>query len=70
MIPLDEIIRLSTIHEAYLAELRDVIEFYALEMATLRRIKETSPDEEIRDEITGIIMDELTIIGQYRRELL
>jgi hypothetical protein len=62
--------RLSTIREALNAELVDTIAFYVSEMATLRRIKETTTDPEIEDEITGIIMDELTIIDHYRRELL
>lgn len=65
-----EIPRLETIWDAYLAELRDTIEFYASEMATLRRIKEITQDQDVNDAITGIIQTELTIINYYRRELL
>lgn len=67
--PSVEIQRLETIKDAYHAELRDTIEFYVSEMATLRRIKESTAAEEVKDEITGIIQDELTIIESYRREL-
>jgi len=67
--PLAEIPRLETIRAAYLGELRDAIEFYVSEMATLRRIKEITMDQEIRDQITGIIQMELTIIDAYRREM-
>jgi hypothetical protein len=67
--PSVEMQRLETIHQAYLSELQDTIEFYVSEMATLRRIKETSTDQDVRDEITGIIQDELTTISHYRREL-
>jgi len=65
-----EIPRLETIREAYKAEMLDSIKFYINEMATLRRIKEHSRDQDIKDEITGIIMDEITIINHYREELL
>lgn len=61
---------LLPIREVYLDELRQAIELYAEEMAVLRRIKETSKDQEIKDEITGIIQDEITLITHYRRELL
>ena len=64
-----EITRLDTIRVAYLLELQDTINFYVAEMATLRRIKETTLDENVKDVITGIIQDELTIIEGYRREL-
>ena len=62
--------KLETIREAYHAELRDTIEMYVSEMDTLRRIKETIQDQEIKDAITGIIMDEITLINRYRGELL
>ena len=68
--PLAEIPRLETIKTAYLAELQDTINFYVAEMSTFRRIKEMTHDEDVKDEITGIIQEELTIIEHYRRELL
>ena len=70
MTPSVEIQRLETIREAYHAELLDTIQFYVSEMATLRRIKETTTDQDVKDEITGIIMDELTLINRYREELV
>ena len=60
----------STIKPAYFGELQDAIELYAEEMAVLRRIKETTKDDDVRDAITGIIQDELTIMSSYRKELL
>ena len=63
-------VKLLPIHEVYLDELRQAIELYSEEVATLRRIKEITHDQEIKDAITGIIQDELTLINSYRRELL
>ena len=68
--PLVNIPRLETVRDAYKAELQDTIEDYVSEMATFRRIKETNTDEDILYIITGIIMDELTIMHHYRKELL
>jgi hypothetical protein len=65
-----EIPKLETIREAYLAELIDTIEFYVLEMGVFSRIKEASQDQEIKNALAGLIMDELTIIDRYREELL
>jgi hypothetical protein len=70
MTPLVEIPRLETIREAYQTELLESIEFYVSEMATMRRTKEITTEQNIRDAITGIIMDELTLINRYREELL
>lgn len=60
-VPLDEV---------YKSELLDTIQYYASELATWRRLKENTQDQDIKDAITGIIQDELTIIEHYRRELL
>jgi len=61
---------MNPIKPAYLWELQESIELYVEEMATLRRIKETTKDDDLRDAITGIIQDELTIMSSYRKELL
>ena len=66
----DHLAEYWTVRQNYMGELHDAINFYVSEMAALRRIKETTQDDDIRDAITGIIMDELTIIEGYRRELL
>lgn len=68
--PLVNIPRLETIMQAYQAELRDTIEFYVSDIARLRRIKETAVDNKIKELVTGIIQDEITIMYYYRKELL
>jgi len=56
--------------QAYQAELEDTINFYVSDIARLRRIKETTVDDRIKELVTGIIQDEITIMDHYRKELL
>jgi hypothetical protein len=55
--------------DIYLDDLQEDIKFLTKEIGILRRLKESSPDQDVKDTISGIIQDELTLINAYRREL-
>jgi hypothetical protein len=54
----------------YLQDIQEDLTEFSQEIGLFRRLKESSPDQEVKDAITGIIQDEIHIIHHYRKELL